>query len=106
MTRVSRFFAGFLVAAVLGIATVAVWAWINKPQEELPWPVTIQGFSFSPYQADEDAMKKELPSVKEIDSDLALLAGKTHAVRSYSTQGTLASIPELAAKHGLNVALG
>ncbi len=87
MTRVSRFFAGFLVAAVLGVATVALWAWINKPQDELPWPATIQGFSFSPYQSGQDATKNELPTEKEIDSDLALLAGKTHAVRTYAVRG-------------------
>jgi len=106
MTRVSRFLAGFLVASVLGIATVALWAYVNKPQEEAPWPPIIQGFAFSPYQAGQNAMKNELPSLKEIDSDLALLEGRTHAVRTYSTEGTLASIPELAAKHDLNVALG
>jgi exo-beta-1,3-glucanase (GH17 family)/cellulose synthase/poly-beta-1,6-N-acetylglucosamine synthase-like glycosyltransferase len=106
MTRVSRFFAGFLVAAVLAAATVAGWAWYNKPQTEAPWPPMIQGFALSPYQADQDATKNEFPTVKQIDSDLALLEGKTHAVRTYQVGGTFSEIPRLAAAHDLNVALG
>jgi exo-beta-1,3-glucanase (GH17 family)/cellulose synthase/poly-beta-1,6-N-acetylglucosamine synthase-like glycosyltransferase len=106
MTRVSRFFAGFLVAAILGAATVAVWGWINKPQTEAPWPPIIQGFAFSPYQADQDARKDEYPTVEQIDADLALLAGKTHAVRTYQVRGSFGEVPRLAQKHGLNVALG
>src|SRR5688572_28903296 len=106
MTRVSRFFAGFLVAAVLGAATVAVWAWLNQPQTEEPWPPIIQGFSFSPFQANQDAVQDQFPTVEEIDADLALLAGKTHAVRTYQVRGSFAEIPRLAAAHDLNVALG
>jgi exo-beta-1,3-glucanase (GH17 family) len=46
------------------------------------------------------------PSRKEIDSDLALLAGRTHAVRTYSVHDILGEIPAMARKHDLNVALG
>jgi exo-beta-1,3-glucanase (GH17 family)/cellulose synthase/poly-beta-1,6-N-acetylglucosamine synthase-like glycosyltransferase len=106
MTRVSRLLAGVLVAAFLGAATVGVWAWLNRPQVEAPWPPIIQGFALSPYQAGQDATKDEYPSVEEIDSDLALLEGKTHAVRTYQVRGSFGEIPRLAEKHGLNVALG
>src|SRR6187551_1571094 len=106
MTRVSRFFAGFLVASLLAGATVAGWAWYNQPQTEAPWPPIIQGFAFSPYRADQDATKNEYPTVEQLDEDLALLAGKTHAIRTYQVRGTFGDIPALAAKHDLNVALG
>ena len=47
-----------------------------------------------------------LPTVDEIDSDLKLLEGKVRAVRTYSVQGTLAQIPELAERRDMNVAVG
>src|SRR6516162_10390187 len=47
-----------------------------------------------------------MPTDAEIDADLALLEGKVRAVRTYSVGATLADVPELAERHGLNVALG
>jgi exo-beta-1,3-glucanase (GH17 family)/cellulose synthase/poly-beta-1,6-N-acetylglucosamine synthase-like glycosyltransferase len=35
-----------------------------------------------------------------------LLQGKTHAIRTYTVEGSLGEIPALARKHGINVALG
>jgi len=101
MTRIN-----IIIAAAIAAITVSLWAYINRPETEPPWPDVIQGFSFSPMRADDDPIANKLPSAEEIDADLALLEGKTHAVRTYRVQGALAQIPELAAKHGINVALG
>jgi len=95
-----------LIAAVFATLTFAVWAWANRPSSEPPWPQRIQGFAFSPFRANEDPTHFEMPSDAEIDADLALLEGKVNAVRTYSVGATLADVPELAEKHGLNVALG
>ena len=94
------------IAVAFGAATVAAWAYANRPTPEPAWPTRIQGFAFSPYRADQDPRRGDFPSVEGIDSDLALLEGKTHAVRTYSTAGTLSEVPRLAAAHGINVALG
>ncbi|HEY0664201.1 MAG TPA: glycosyltransferase, partial [Thiobacillaceae bacterium] len=64
------------------------------------------GFSFSPYRLGQDPREKHYPTPAEIDADLALLAGKTVSVRSYSVEDNLAEIPRLARRHGLNVCLG
>ncbi|MGH8402021.1 MAG: beta-(1-3)-glucosyl transferase, partial [Gammaproteobacteria bacterium] len=97
-------------AIIIGIAaaaiTVSLWAWFNQPMQEPPWPSTIQGFAFSPFRANEDAVAHKLPTDAEIDADLKLLAGKTYAARTYTVEGTLAHIPALARKYGINVALG
>ncbi len=95
-----------LIAISIASVTVTVWAFLNRPETEPPWPKRIQGFSYSPYRANQDAMKDELPSEAQIDEDLALLHDKTHAVRTYTVEGTLGAVPRLARKHGLNVALG
>ncbi|HEV8019272.1 MAG TPA: glycosyltransferase [Steroidobacteraceae bacterium] len=95
-----------LIAALFATLTFAVWAYLNRPTREPPWPTRIQGFAFSPFRANEDPTHFEMPTDAEIDADLQLLEGKVNAVRTYSVGATLADIPELAEKHGLNVALG
>jgi exo-beta-1,3-glucanase (GH17 family)/cellulose synthase/poly-beta-1,6-N-acetylglucosamine synthase-like glycosyltransferase len=95
-----------VIAISLALLTLSLWAVANRPEVEPPWPARIQGFSFSPYRAGQSPFEGRLPSVAEIDADLTLLAGKTHAVRTYSMEGTLAEIPRLARRHGINVALG
>jgi exo-beta-1,3-glucanase (GH17 family)/cellulose synthase/poly-beta-1,6-N-acetylglucosamine synthase-like glycosyltransferase len=95
-----------LIAAAFALLTFALWAYLNRPAREPPWPSLIQGFAFSPFRANEDPTHLVLPTVDEIDSDLKLLEGKVRAVRTYSVQGTLAQIPELAERRNMNVAVG
>ncbi|NCO58361.1 MAG: glycosyltransferase [Deltaproteobacteria bacterium] len=95
-----------LITVSLALLTLSLWAVANRPEEEPPWPARIQGFSFSPYRAGQSPFERTLPSAEEIDADLALLAGKSHAVRTYAMEGTLAEVPRLARKHGINVTVG
>jgi exo-beta-1,3-glucanase (GH17 family)/cellulose synthase/poly-beta-1,6-N-acetylglucosamine synthase-like glycosyltransferase len=95
-----------LIAAIFATLTFSVWAYLNRPTREPPWPARIQGFAFSPFRANEDPTHLVMPTDAEIDSDLALLEGKVNAVRTYSVEATLADVPDLADRHGLNVALG
>ena len=95
-----------LITLTIAMLTIGLWALLDQAADEPPWPERIQGFSFSPMRQQHNPMKGRYPSVDEIDQDLALLAGKAHAVRTYSVAGTLSMIPKLAAKHHLNVALG
>lgn len=92
----------------VGVAAIflSCWALLNKPEDEPPWPKRIQGFSFSPMRTGNDPVKHQLPSESEVEADLALLSGKTNAVRTYSVEGIQEKIPELANKYGLNVTLG
>jgi exo-beta-1,3-glucanase (GH17 family)/cellulose synthase/poly-beta-1,6-N-acetylglucosamine synthase-like glycosyltransferase len=94
------------VAAIFAALTYAFWAFVNQPTAEPAWPSRIQGFAFSPYQADQDAVRGDMPTAAQIESDLKLLEGKTNAVRTYSSLDTFGQIPTLAAKHHLNVAVG
>ena len=95
-----------IIAVAITAVTISVWAWINRPDTEPPWPPVIQGFSFSPMRANNNPLLGSYPTVQEIEEDLVLLRGKTNSVRTYTLEGTLAEIPALAAKHGINVALG
>jgi len=40
-----------VIAAAFAALTCAVWAFVNRPTTEPPWPARIQGFSFQPFQA-------------------------------------------------------
>ncbi|GFE88101.1 glycosyltransferase [Steroidobacter agaridevorans] len=97
---------GFLVAAVFAALTFGLWAYVNRPTAEPPWPARVQGMAFSPFQAGQDPFVQALPDEQQIDSDLRLLAGKVTAVRSYSTLKSLGRIPELAARYDLKVTVG
>jgi exo-beta-1,3-glucanase (GH17 family)/cellulose synthase/poly-beta-1,6-N-acetylglucosamine synthase-like glycosyltransferase len=98
---------GILVAAVFAAMTFGLWAYMNRPTSEPPWPARIQGVAFSPFAADQNPFgSKDVPPVEQIDSDLRLLQNKTYSVRTYSTLGSQGRIPELAAKYNISVALG
>ncbi|NNJ91317.1 MAG: glycosyltransferase [Gammaproteobacteria bacterium] len=96
----------FLIVLAIAFLTVALWAYSNRPAQEPPWPEIIPGFAFSPYQKGQDALKENHPTLEQIESDLKLLSGHTHAIRTYTVDGVFASIPSLAKKHRLNIALG
>ena len=97
---------GLLIAAAFATLTIAVWAFLNRPTPEPPWPSKIQGFAFSPFRDGEDPTLNQMPTDGEIDGDLKLLEGKVNVVRTYSAIGTLGDVPQLAARHNINVALG
>ena len=101
-----KFLPGLLIAAAFAALTCAVWAFLNRPASEPPWPAHIQGFSFQPFHSGEDPTRRVMPTDAEIDSDLKLLAGKINTVRTYGVNGSLGDIPQLAERHGINVAVG
>ncbi len=100
--RISTLF----VAILFAVVTFAIWALINRPTEVVPWPEEISGFAFSPFQRGQDAIFNVMPNEDEIRSDVALLADKSRALRTYSSLGSLALIPGLARDFDMDVTLG
>jgi exo-beta-1,3-glucanase (GH17 family)/cellulose synthase/poly-beta-1,6-N-acetylglucosamine synthase-like glycosyltransferase len=94
------------IGAIAGIVTVALWALVNRPVSEPEWPARIQGFAFSPYHGGQDAIAEEYPTTAQIDGDLKLLARRSRAVRTYTTEASIGEVPQLAARRGIKVALG
>ena len=95
-----------VVAAVFAALTFALWAWLNRPSPEPPWPDHVQGMAFSPFGSGQDPVPQVLPTPEQLDADLRLLAGKVTAVRTYSALKSLGQIPDIAARHQLKVAQG
>jgi exo-beta-1,3-glucanase (GH17 family)/cellulose synthase/poly-beta-1,6-N-acetylglucosamine synthase-like glycosyltransferase len=90
----------------MGGLTFALWSFLNLSVNEPPWPATIKGFCFSPMRGAQAPMPGQFPSLAEIDEDLALLKGKSYAVRTYTVQSTMADVPQMARDYQINVMLG
>jgi len=104
LARVAAFFI-FVLPLVIA-ANLAIWAAFNQPHEAEAWTGEIVGFSYSPYQLGQDPTKNQHPTQEQIDKDLTLLSGTVQAIRTYSVIRGQENIPDLAAKHGLSVAVG
>ena len=95
---------GMLLIAAINFS---VWAWLNRPQDPaVDWYGMFTGLCFSPLHHNTDAGKSRSDAHPEIEIDLAFLSGKTVAIRTYGTSNGLDQIPELAARHKLNVTAG
>ncbi len=94
------------VAAFFAALTFAAWAWLNRPNIEPRWPARVQGVAYSPYRSGQSP-RSESPTLEQIDADLRLLSrASVNALRTYSSVGTLAHVPEIAARHNLKILAG
>lgn len=95
-----------VIALIVATVTYGFLAYINRPEIEPSWPEMIQGFSFSPMREEHNPIVGRISSSEQIEEDIALLAGKTHAIRTYTVDGPLSEVPALAKPYAINVALG
>ena len=95
-----------LVVALLALLCWALADWLNRPHAAPPWQGQLSGLSFSPYGLGQSPLDGDEPSEARIAADLALVAGRSRAVRTYSALGALAAVPRLADAQGLRVTLG
>src|SRR3546814_18317041 len=95
---------------VISLCAVAVatslWAAVNRPVDGENWLGPINGVSFSPFRQGDDAMTSEEPSEAEIASDIALLSGKVHRLRTYASTGILSEVPRIADTYGIEAPAG
>ncbi|RMO71659.1 Glycosyl transferase protein [Pseudomonas syringae pv. primulae] len=74
---------------------------------EVPdWPANISGFSYAPFRPDQRPGSHLYPTREQIKEDLLLIKPFTQKIRTYSVEGTLAYIPEIAEELGMSVTLG
>lgn len=75
----------------------------NHPPD---WPAMISGVAYAPFRPGQSPYKQIFPTRDQIREDLLLLRSMTRNIRTYSVEGTLMHIPELADALGMNVTLG
>ncbi len=96
--------------AIFGIialsASIQLFAWSSAHQPVHPSDATglVSGLSFSPYTRNQEPNDYIEPDA--LRDDLALVATKARAVRTYAALGGVENVPEEAARHGLSVTLG
>ncbi|GGJ20869.1 glycosyltransferase family 2 protein [Pseudomonas avellanae] len=76
---------------------------LNHPPD---WPAMISGVAYAPFRPGQSPYKQIFPTRDQIREDLLLLRSMTRNIRTYSVEGTLMHIPELAEALGMNVTLG
>ena len=99
------------LAAIVGVAIVAIWAWLGHPVQAPSSPLAagekLPCVSYAPFRPGQSPFMEGLViPAEQIDDDFARLAKITHCVRTYSTEMGLHVVPELARKHGLTVLQG
>ena len=95
----------FALALLVGV-NFLIWSYYNNPLQLQPWTSTTMGVTFDPTRKEDDPRTVQTYNEADIDKDLGLLQGKFHAVRTYSVLKGLHKVPELAAKHELNLTMG
>ncbi|MCF8007337.1 MAG: glycosyltransferase [Methylovulum sp.] len=96
-----------LIALVLLVMiNFSIWSYINNPLQLQTWTKTTMGLTYDPTRKGDDPRDNIFVAEADIDKDLALLENKVHAIRTYSMLRGQHKIPEIAAKHNLNVTLG
>ena len=87
------------------LLVVLGWQWAGRPIPVTPDAPTdrFNSLSFAPYRPGESPLTGHYPTEAEIDSDLALLAPKVNAIRTYASAEGIVDVPGLAKQHGIKV---
>ena len=99
-------FTNVVIAAAIAAATTALWAFADATQPAPAWPERVAGMSFQPMRADDDPVLGRFPTTDEIAADVEMLKTRAHSIRTYSVEGSLGEIPEIARRYGTKVTLG
>ncbi|WP_018973112.1 glycosyltransferase [Rudaea cellulosilytica] len=99
------FWRAAILAIIIALANIALWAVLNRPSEVPEWDGKITGIAYNPYQRFQGPNNGIFPTIEEIDADLKLLATRTDRIRTYSSIDNPA-VPALAKKHGIKVLAG
>jgi len=96
-------FSSVLILLSAVFINLIMWGLVNKPYLPTESSYPVNSLSFNPYKIDQSPFNNPTLSPEEIESDLKILAGKTRAVRLYTSRAGMEVVPELAKKYDLNV---
>ena len=96
----------FAVILATCLLNLYLWEFSNKPVELDGSTYPVASISLNPYQRYQDPFGGHTPTLEDMTQDVALLAGKTKAIRLYSAREGLDKVAGLAAKHGIAITGG
>jgi exo-beta-1,3-glucanase (GH17 family) len=96
---------------VVAAAIVGVWSWLGAPVQMPPSPLAanqkLYCVSYAPFRGQQNPLDATtVIDTRQIEDDLARLAGVTDCIRTYSIEHGLEQIAGIAARHGLKVMQG
>jgi exo-beta-1,3-glucanase (GH17 family) len=103
--RLAAIFTAFSIAALLATLNFGVWGWFNKPLDLPDWEGRVGGVAYSGFQRDQDPTQGRFPTEDDLAADVALIAGVTDRIRTYSAVENRA-VAALARDRGIRVTLG
>ena len=95
------------LAVLAGCAlALGVWAGANRPVAVLEFAGGPAGLAFSPFHRGQSPETGSYPDAAQLRADLAVAAGISGQIRTYTVQGILGEIPALAENLKLRITLG
>jgi len=93
---------------VLAVVSLAAWWWPNRlvVVGAAGAGEKFNSVSFAPFRAGQSPLAERFPSAAEVEQDMALLAPRTRAIRTYAAIEGDYDVAALAQKHGLKLWLG
>ena len=103
-----RWAVGVTTLLLLAALVVLGWWWPNRPQAAGPDVPAgrLNSVSFAPFRDGQSPLLGRFPTAAEVAADLALVAPRTRAIRTYAAIEGDYDIPALAEREGLKVWLG
>lgn len=98
----SRILSAFTAIALL---TLAAWWWPNRPQAG-DVPMLAERFnsvSFAPFRPGHSPLRDIFPTAAEVEADIALIAPRVRAIRTYASIEGQYEVAEIAARHGVRM---
>ena len=98
----SRILSAFAAIAFL---TLAAWWWPNRPQGA-DVPMLAERFnsvSFAPFRPGHSPLRDIFPTAAEVEADIALIAPRVRAIRTYASIEGQYEVAEIAARHGVRM---
>lgn len=96
---------GLALAALAALTALGWWLPARPVAVATPGGI-VNSVSFAPFRPGESPLTETFPTAAEVDADLALLAGKARAIRTYASVEGDYDTAALAEAHGLKLWLG
>ncbi len=96
----------WLMLLLAALGCLAVWAAANRPVDAPDVAGRIGGLAFSPFGRGQSPEDGSFPTAAEIRADLQRAAAVSGQVRSYTVQGEMMRLPDMAAELGLRLSVG
>lgn len=95
-----------LIGLLVAILFAGAWVLLNRPVDEAPWTQDVSGLTYTPFRDYANPTNGHEPTVSDMRKDLALVAGLTTQLRTYSTTGANYGVPTIADRMGMRVMAG